>query len=63
MLLTVNVNDIKDEKVSLDDRKFTFSGVGEADEQRFACELEFLEEVVPQVCIWQGSLSKLTGAL
>ncbi len=47
--MTVNVNDIKDEKFSLDEKKFIFSGVGEVDQQQFACELEFLEEVVPQV--------------
>lgn len=49
LLLTVNLTDIKNEKFSLDEKKLTFEGMGGPDERQYACELEFMKEVVPQV--------------
>lgn len=49
LLLTVNLTDIKNEKFSLDEKKLIFEGMGGPDERQYACELEFMKEVVPQV--------------
>ena len=51
ILLTVNLSDITDEKFALDEKRFTFSAIGGCDGVHYACELEFLKEVVPQVCV------------
>ena len=48
-MVTVNLTDIKHEKFSLDETKLTFEGVGGPEGRQYACELEFKEEVVPQV--------------
>lgn len=48
-MVTVNLTDIKHEKFSLDEKKLTFEGVGGPEERQYACELEFMAEVVPQV--------------
>jgi len=48
LLLTVNLTDIKNEKFSLDEKKLIFEGMGGPDERQYACELEFMKEVVPQ---------------
>ena len=51
ILLTVNLSDITDEKFSLVEKRFTFSATSRSDGLHYACELEFLKEVVPQVCV------------
>ena len=49
LMVTVNLTDIKHEKFSLDEKKLTFEGVGGPEGRQYACELEFKEQVVPQV--------------
>lgn len=49
LFVTVSLTDIKNERFTLDEHKFTFRGVGGPDEKQYACEIQFLKEVVPQV--------------
>lgn len=49
ILLTVNVNDIHHEKLSLEDKVFQFTGVGGAEGQHYGVELKFYKDVIPQV--------------
>lgn len=53
LLLTINLTDIKHEKLSLNENKLTFEGVGGPEGRQYACELEFMEQIVPQVPIQQ----------
>ena len=49
VLLTVDVTDIRDEKYSLDEKVFKFTGAGGPEGQLYSVELEFYGEIVPQV--------------
>lgn len=49
LLLTVSLNDIQDEKFSLEETTFQFSGVGGSDGKHYNVELEFYKDIVPQV--------------
>ena len=48
ILLTVNVNDLHNEKFSLEDKTFTFYGEGH-ENLKYSFELEFFKEITPQV--------------
>ena len=63
LLLTVNLTDIKHGKVSLQETKLTFEGVGGPEERQYACELEFMEQVVPQVFYIQQMITMTTTLL
>lgn len=49
ILLTVSLNDIRDETFSLEERVFEFSGVGGAEGRKYEAMIEFYKDVLPQV--------------
>ena len=49
ILLTVSLNDIRDETFSLEENVFEFSGVGEAEGRLYKARIEFYEDILPQV--------------
>ena len=49
LYVTIQLNDIKEEKFSLDEKKLTFKGYGGIEGKHYGIELDLLNEVVPQV--------------
>ena len=49
-MLTVSLNDIHHEKFSLEEKVFKFSGIGGSDGSQYEVEINFYQDVIPQVC-------------
>ena len=49
VFLTLQLTDVHDEKLSLEESRFKFEGVGGTDGNQYSCELQFLKEIIPQV--------------
>lgn len=49
VLLTINLSDIRNEKLSLEESTFTFTGNAGADGKLYSIQMAFHKEVVPQV--------------
>ena len=49
VLLTVSLNDIRDETFSLEENGFEFSGVGGAEGRMYEARIEFYKDILPQV--------------
>lgn len=49
VLLTVNLSDIKNEKLSLEENMFSFSGNAGVEKKLYTLQMTFHKEVVPQV--------------
>lgn len=50
VLLTINLSDIKNEKVNLEENVFNFRGNAGPEGKLYSIDLTFHKEVVPQVC-------------
>jgi hypothetical protein len=50
VLLTINLQDIRNEKLSLEQNSFTFTGNGGSEGKLYSLNMAFHKEVVPQVC-------------
>eukprot|EP01156_Anaeramoeba_ignava_P007890 Anaeramoba_ignava/a354405_75.p1 GENE.a354405_75~~a354405_75.p1 ORF type:complete len:187 (+),score=88.63 a354405_75:22-582(+) len=53
LFLTVQLNDISDEKIELSDSKLVFSGLGGPDHKSYAFDLEFFEEIESGKSNWK----------
>ncbi|KAJ5073920.1 telomerase-binding protein p23 hsp90 co-chaperone [Anaeramoeba ignava] len=59
LFLTVQLNDISDEKIELSDSKLVFSGLGGPDHKSYAFDLEFFEEIESGKSNWKENFSGL----
>jgi prostaglandin-E synthase len=50
LYVTVQLSDVKDERITLDENKLTFSAIAGVDAKPYAVEMEFYGPVDPQVC-------------
>ena len=50
-MLTVSVNDLHNEKYSVENNCFVFEGEGSETLSRYSCQIDFYKEIIPQVRI------------